>query len=255
MSTIKNSGVEIAAPLSIPVATNSLTSGNLDATSQYTYKVTYINPYGETTPSGNSIAVTTDSTLALNVTIPVSPDTAVTARKVYRTNGNASPAGWFLATTINDNTTTSFTDTLADTGLGSSIPPTTNTAMSSQINYGNCKFNQPIEFAGVAVITANAAGTQALATAIGLNQFAGVTLGADNASVLLPPLNTYMVGMGILINNTHATFNLRVFPSPGQTISSSAGVATQDAAVVQPGATLTSSRWYVAISANTWKQV
>ncbi len=254
MSTIKNSGVEVAAPLSIPVATNSLTSGNLDAAAQYTYKVTYVNPYGETTPSSNSIAVTTNSTLALDVTIPVSPDASVTARKVYRTNGNALSA-WNLLTTINDNTTTQFTDTTADTGLGVPIPPTTNTAMSSQINYGNCKFNQPIEFAGVAVITAAAAGTQAAATAIGLNQFAGVTLGADNASVLLPPLNTYMIGMGILINNTHATFNLRVFPSPGQTISSSAGVATQDAAVVQAGATLTSSRWYVAISATTWKQV
>jgi hypothetical protein len=176
----------------------------------------------------------------------VSPDASVTSRKLYRTAGDAAGT-WLLLATIANNTTTTYTDIIADASLGSGIPPTTNSAMTSQINYGNCKFNQPLEFSGVAVITAGATQTQAGATAIGLNQFASVTTGLAQDGVILPSLNSYMIGMGIYINNLSAAI-LRVYPNTGQTINSgTVNVHVAHAASV--------ARWYVATSATNWVQV
>jgi hypothetical protein len=57
--------------------------------------------------------------------IPVSKAPGVTARKVYRTTANGSALK--LLTTIANNTDTSYTDTVADAGLGVA-PPTTDTS-------------------------------------------------------------------------------------------------------------------------------
>jgi len=60
------------------------------------------------------------STIALS-SIPVSVDPAVVARKIYRTVAGGSE--YLFVGTINDNVTTTFNDTIADTELGVSTPP------------------------------------------------------------------------------------------------------------------------------------
>ncbi len=61
--------------------------------------------------------------------IPVGPS-GVTARKIYRTPVN-SAGPYQLVTTIADNTTTTYTDSLADGGLGA-VAPSSNTATLNQ---------------------------------------------------------------------------------------------------------------------------
>jgi hypothetical protein len=63
--------------------------------------------------------------------IPTSGDARVTKRNVYRTPSTGGTAR--LARTLSDNTTTSFTDNLADENLGVTVP-TTNTAIGGQMN-------------------------------------------------------------------------------------------------------------------------
>ncbi len=175
----------------------------------------------------------------------MSSDKTVTARKVYRTQGGGST--WTLLTTVADNTTTSFTDTTADGSLGADVPPGTSSAMTPQIVYGNFKLNQPVQFAGVAAITAGTTQTQAGATAIGANQFAKVTTGNADDGVLLPLLNANLVGLSIFVNNISAAA-LRVYPNTGQTINSgTVNVHVAHAASV--------GRWYIATSATNWVQV
>jgi hypothetical protein len=102
----------------------------------YDYTVTYVTADGETLPANDSTwgnsgtggrgdtvlgSPFNHSAMSLN-NIPRSPDARVTARKIYRTRVNSQlPYG--LVATINDNTTTTYKDTLADSGLGAE-PPT-----------------------------------------------------------------------------------------------------------------------------------
>ena len=54
--------------------------------------------------------------------IPTSTDTAVTSRKIYRTKADDENYLMQLVTTINDNTTTTYTDNVADGSLGANAP-------------------------------------------------------------------------------------------------------------------------------------
>jgi len=57
----------------------------------------------------------------------------ITARRLYRSRANQTDL--FLVTTINDNTTTSYTDTTADAALGVAPPPTNTTAANQVVIY------------------------------------------------------------------------------------------------------------------------
>lgn len=95
----------------------------------YTYRVTYVTKYGhESNASPASATLTITSTVGtfgranISLTsIPVSADPQVIARKIYRTV-NGGTIHLFVAT-INDNETTTYTDTTADTALGQTSPP------------------------------------------------------------------------------------------------------------------------------------
>jgi hypothetical protein len=202
--------------------------------------VSYVNSYGETLVSDASTTVTTTASQAFDVTLPVSSEPTVSARKLYRTIGGGPPSGpWYLVGTINNNTSTLYTDIVADTTA--TLPPGTSSAMSAQIVMGNIRFNNPWQSTGAAV---TAAGTnQATATAIGLVQFNSVTAGA-NTGVLLPALNSHMIGMAILIFNLPGN-TLAVYPSGAQTINGGASVTQA----------VSTGRWYVATSATTWLQI
>lgn len=248
MSAVTGSGNELAAP-SAPVAATSTTTGSLDTSANYIYKVTYVNAWGESAPSGVSNTLATSSYNAATVTIPVSSDTSVTSRKIYRTVGGGS--AYLLLATVSDNTTTTYSDIIADGSLGAAIPEI-NSALTVQNIKGLMHFNQPVSFNGVTHITAGTTQTQAGATATGMYQFVSVTNGNAGDGVVLPALTANMVGMSIFINNLGAAVALNVYPNTGATITSAGSAGSANAALSQAAAI---GRWYVATSATNWTRV
>jgi len=98
------------------------------STSTWVYRCTFVDEAGNESNAG-PLSVTADNTAgstdyaSIELTaVPVSSNPAVTRRKLYRTVAGGS-AYLFLAT-INDNITTTYSDTTADTSLGTSEPPT-----------------------------------------------------------------------------------------------------------------------------------
>ncbi len=95
----------------------------------HSYIVTFVNAFGETnynTLLPAPTVTTAAGNLQVNLTgIPISSDSSVTARKIYRTKANQVP--FLLLTTISDNITTTFTDNTADSSL-TTAAPTINTA-------------------------------------------------------------------------------------------------------------------------------
>ena len=86
--------------------------GSLDASSTYSYKITFDDDAVVNGAVSNT--VTTDGTYKrVSLTnIPLGP-VGTTNRKIYRTEGNGS--SYYLIDTISDNTTTTYTDNAADT--------------------------------------------------------------------------------------------------------------------------------------------
>lgn len=93
-------------------------------TGTYQYAVTFATATGETSVIVGNIASTSiaPSAQQVNLTnIPISADSTVTSRKIYRTPAGGDFASLKLLTTINDNTTTTFTDNVADGSLGANM--------------------------------------------------------------------------------------------------------------------------------------
>lgn len=95
-------------------------------TSTWRYKVTYVTRDGLESNAGpfsagvsNSSGLNQDQIDLTN--IPISPQTHVVARKIYRTVAGGTETQFL--TTINDNVTTTFTDTISDGALGVTSPP------------------------------------------------------------------------------------------------------------------------------------
>jgi hypothetical protein len=111
----------------------SLTSGagSVNAGTHY-YAVTFVDQFGETL-LGTPVSVTiTGSPAKVSLSsIPIGP-TGTTARNIYRTNINSSTA-YYLVTTINDNSTTTYADTTADASLGDRFTSVIDTSGSRPI--------------------------------------------------------------------------------------------------------------------------
>lgn len=124
---------QISAPGAPTAALAGAGAGNVEA-GAHSYKVTFVAGSTETEGGAKSSPVTVvdkavDGKVALT-NIPVSTDSGVTARKVYRTIADADPtvaANFLLLTTIANNTATTFTDNVADGSLGAAAPTTNNT--------------------------------------------------------------------------------------------------------------------------------
>lgn len=84
------------------------------------YKVTFITADGETRPGPRSEIDVTGGAKQVSVTGIPTGHGFVTGRRIYRTQAGGTTYG--LLTTINDNTTTSYTDNTADGGLGVAPP-------------------------------------------------------------------------------------------------------------------------------------
>ena len=121
------------SPINQMVATLSQTSSDIKYYQDidigvHSYVVTYLTFVGETTPSINTTNISVLPGLGrvyLN-NIPISSNPGIIGRKIYRTKANEN--SYYLLTTINDNTTTTFIDTLSDFELGNPPPEINSTS-------------------------------------------------------------------------------------------------------------------------------
>lgn len=100
-------------------------AGNL--TGIYKYKVTFRNSVSGHRSNANPTEVTTANLSSRQIrlsSLPVSADAQVNQREIWRTVGNG--AVFFRAGTVDDNTTTTFDDNIADADLESTVLPTDN---------------------------------------------------------------------------------------------------------------------------------
>lgn len=93
--------------------------GNLGI-GRYRYTTEYVTALGESGWCDHYHQITTDAThKQVEVTLPISSDHRVTGRKIFRTPVDGATWEAKLLTTINDNTTTTYIDNIADGDLGS----------------------------------------------------------------------------------------------------------------------------------------
>ena len=125
----------------IPVATDSMArataSTGTGLTGTYRYKVSWVNSAlveGDVSTGTTALTVTAQN-IALTG-IPTAPASyGVIARKIYRTTNAGST--YLLLTTINDNSTTSYDDAVADASLGAAAP----TDQGTPPNYSVCLYH------------------------------------------------------------------------------------------------------------------
>lgn len=81
----------------------------------YVYYMTFVTSIGETNPGPASVEVSPNGQDVSLDSIPISSDPTVIGRSIYRVGGVLGQA--YLVATINDNTTTTFTDNVSDTAV------------------------------------------------------------------------------------------------------------------------------------------
>jgi hypothetical protein len=104
----------------VPAAPTLAAGGAGNPNGAYKAQVTFVAGTQET--AGGVEATITVTNQQINWTnIPIGP-AGTTARKLYRTAAAGASGSEKLATTISDNTTTTFTDNVADGSLGATVP-------------------------------------------------------------------------------------------------------------------------------------
>ncbi|MFH1318493.1 MAG: hypothetical protein ABIH71_05715, partial [Candidatus Omnitrophota bacterium] len=128
LSNVETMGVPVAAA---PSGADSGIAGNPNGA--YKYKVSYIvSGYQEGNASVASGTVTVSSK-KITVTIPVSTDTRVTARYLYRTQ--ASGSIYYFCAEISNNVDVTYTDNIADGSLSTTIIAPSDNAVPSAFKY------------------------------------------------------------------------------------------------------------------------
>lgn len=243
MSYVVQSGFEIAAPSTGPTVAAGTASGSMDASATYGYKVTFVTNFGESLP-GPAGTGSSSASGSVNLTaIPTWSDGNIIARKLYRTVGGGST--YNLLTTFTNNTTTTYTDIIADGSL-TTAAPTINSANSLEVANGWAKNNQPSICSVETGITATAGGASAGAYQL-TKEYSVVTVAASaNDSVKLPGLNSSLIGMHARIKNNGAS-TIRIYPFDGQTVNGGAADAPITAAttVATELIATTASNWTV----------
>ncbi len=174
----------VTAPIACVGALAGAGAGNVDD-GTHKYKITYINDTGETELGAVSNTVTvadksTNGKISLT-SIPISTSGSVIARKIYRTK--AGDTDYYLLTTINDNTTTTYTDNTADASLGGVIANNRENSSFGKIFIDNV-----------------------VSLSLGENSFVGFGSGASNTT----GINNTVVGYLALENNTTGGINTAV---------------------------------------------
>lgn len=193
---------------------------------QYYYAVTYYTAVGETQASTRVAVTTTAGNQAVSITgIPVSADTSVIGRKIYRNKvGEGSSYGALIATIAN-NTATTYSDTLPDASISGNI---FSRAISAKANSTNlmCSVNGVRSMVLDASLTAFGVGA-GLSTTVapggtyfGANAGRSVTYGAGNCffgdqtgyAVTTGQQNVAM-GPNALRVNTSGSYNIAFGPN------------------------------------------
>jgi len=115
-----------------PPGSNTSGTGGLVPGLAYSWAVTFGTSSGETV-IGPWTTLTMPATAdapadTVSVSLPTSADGRVTKRKLYRSKAGGGP--FYLVTTLNDNTTTTYTDAKTDAALGAVSPATDTTGGS-----------------------------------------------------------------------------------------------------------------------------
>ena len=208
LSTFGNINLsQIARPASAPtVALGAV--GSLTGTFYYT--VSYITASGETEYSAASASVSPSAQQVNLTAIPTSPSGLVTARKIYR--GSSSFGPFSLVTTLNDNTTTTYSDNVTSLGANASANNTT----ASLLVGGSVAFNTTgtagNTFVGLLSGTATTTGKNN--TALGYTGLQANTTGVNNTAIGNAALftnsaggNNTAIGQSALKLNTSGSFN------------------------------------------------
>lgn len=121
-STFTRHGVP--APTTTSTVGSAGVAGNLTASAQYRYKVTYVNSAlveSDLGPATTTFTISTTSGQNTLSVLPTAPQSfGVNQRYLYRTSGSGST--FYRLATLADNTTTTYTDNTADTSLGVVAP-------------------------------------------------------------------------------------------------------------------------------------
>jgi hypothetical protein len=134
---ISNNTIYQDAPLTAPASAPTLAAGATGVlTGTYRYKVTFASNFAETEGGTGSSPITVTTKQIGLTTIPLGP-TGTVARKIYRTSAGGAAGTEKYVGLINENTTTIYTDNLADASLGDAIP-TTNGAITG-LKYVFCE--------------------------------------------------------------------------------------------------------------------
>jgi len=204
-------------------AVNGVIGGALSPDVTYTYTCTFVNASGETTESPAVSYLATDPFLTARLTgIPTDPSGVATARRIYMYDDLIGDLR--LIATINDNTTTTYLDTLGAAGGVIASAPTYNstagrfyldgsalielneTTLSVGLGVGN---NKPGN-AGFGVNCLGSVTSGYNNTALGLNLLARLTTGIQNAAC------GYVCGTFLTTGNFNTLFGSTV----GQNITS-----------------------------------
>lgn len=179
---------------SAPVITINATAGNLNGS--YYYAVTFVTATGET-ETGSSTDVIAPSSQQVDLTeIPVSADTRVTKRRIYRTAAaDADPVLKKLVYEIPDNTTTVYTDNVADISLGVAIPMINTTGGGYYDGTTRVMTSRGSSFA---------VGYDALVNNTG---YANTAVGFGSLKVNTTGLRNSAVGVFALFKNTTGSYN------------------------------------------------
>lgn len=109
----------------VPAATGTVSTASQATgvlTGDYRYKVTYVNSASVEGDVGTSTVTITAASATIRLSsIPTAPQShGVAARRIYRTEAGGST--WKRLTEISNNTTTTYDDNTADSGLGANAP-------------------------------------------------------------------------------------------------------------------------------------
>jgi hypothetical protein len=191
----------LMSPSPAPTATATGT-GVLNGT--YYYEVTYVTANGGETNTSNLASVAPVNQEVSLTNIPIGPS-GVVARRIYRSTADAAyPYQGYLLTTIDDNTTTTYTDNTPDVSLGAAAPNFNTTSyISNPQGQGNSEaFGLKATVgAGNALAVGNSANAYYDSTALGASAFAvagnGVAVGNTSAA----SYNGTAVGYGSVASN------------------------------------------------------
>lgn len=241
MSFVTAVGYDITDPGSAPNISAGLSAGLMGTVGAYSYKVSFVTGFGESKAGPASASVVAANGSMELLLIPIPADKNVIARRIYRTvEGGAI---YLLLTTIADNTTTTYTDLLADGSLGAA-EPIVNNASSESILRGYVTFSRPIQQPVSPAVTAGPALSQATATPLTAAVNIITVVAVNNGSVILPQITAVTIGQQVTVRNNSA-LNVAVYPGVGQQIDS---YGTNVSVTLGPQQVLT----FMSVSSTQW---